>query len=245
MGILSFPEVFIESSNVGAIKIAQEIGERNLYQMIKAFHFGERTGIDLPGEEYGICRPLSSWRKSSLRIAIGYEISVTAIQVLRAMNVFATRGRLVRPSISLGAGVRGISGAENQEPPKVLSEGTASELAEIFKRVVEEGTGLPAKLEGFDIAGKTGTAQKLDEELGRYSSSKHLASFVGFVPADDPAISMIVVLDEPKGLMQYGGQVAAPVFRDISARVLRYLRAAPKPKAETLVTAKMAKASRP
>lgn len=245
MGILSFPEVFIESSNVGAIKIAQEIGERNLYQMIKTFHFGERTGIDLPGEEFGICRPLSSWRKSSLRIAIGYEISVTAVQVLRAMNVFATRGRLVRPSISLDVEVRGISGAENQELPKVLSERTASELAEIFKRAVEEGTGLPARLEGFDIAGKTGTAQKFDEELGRYSSAKHLASFVGFVPADDPVISMIVVLDEPKSLMQYGGQVAAPVFRDISARVLRYLRAAPKPKAETLVTAKMAKASRP
>ena len=245
LGILSFPAVFIESSNVGAIMIAQEIGERNLYQMIKAFRFGERTGIDLPGEEYGICRPLSSWRKSSLRTAIGYEISVTAVQVLRAMNVFATRGRLVRPSISLGTGVRGLLGAGNQEPLKVISEETASELAEIFKRVVEEGTGLPAKLEGFDIAGKTGTAQKFDEELGRYSSAKHLASFVGFVPADDPAICMIVVLDEPKGLMQYGGQVAAPAFRDISARVLRYLRAAPKPKAETLVTAKMAKASRP
>jgi cell division protein FtsI (penicillin-binding protein 3) len=245
LGILSFPEVFIESSNVGAIKIAQEIGEQNLYQMIKAFHFGERTGIDLPGEEYGICRPLSSWKKSSLRIAIGYEISVTAVQVLRAMNVFATRGRLIRPSISLSAGVRGLSIPGNQAPLKVLSEGTAAELAEIFKRVVEEGTGLSARLEGFDIAGKTGTAQKFDEDIGRYSSAKHLASFVGFVPADDPVISMIIVLDEPKGLMQYGGQVAAPVFRDISARVLRYLCAAPKPKAEILVTAKMAKASRP
>jgi len=245
LGILSFPEVFIESSNVGAIMIAQEIGEQNLYHMIKAFHFGERTGIDLPGEEYGICRPLSSWKKSSLRIAIGYEISVTAVQVLRAMNVFATRGRLIRPSISLSAGVRGLSSPGSQVPPKVLSEGTASELAEIFKRVVEEGTGLPARLEGFDIAGKTGTAQKFDEDLGGYSSAKHMASFVGFVPADDPIISMIVVLDEPKGLMQYGGQLAAPVFRDISARVLRYLYAAPKPKAEILVTAKMAKASRP
>jgi cell division protein FtsI (penicillin-binding protein 3) len=245
LGILSFPEVFIESSNVGAIMIAQEIGEQNLYHMIKAFHFGERTGIDLPGEEYGICRPLSSWKKSSLRIAIGYEISVTAVQVLRAMNVFATRGRLIRPSISLSAGVRGLSSPGSQVPLKVLSEGTASELAEIFKRVVEEGTGLPARLEGFDIAGKTGTAQKFDEDLGGYSSAKHMASFVGFVPADDPIISMIVVLDEPKGLMQYGGQLAAPVFRDISARVLRYLYAAPKPKAEILVTAKMAKASRP
>lgn len=244
-GILSFPEVFIESSNVGAIKIAQEIGEQNLFQMIKAFRFGERTGIDLPGEEYGICRPLSSWRKSSLRIAIGYEISVTAVQLLGAMNVFAARGRLVRPSISLGTGVGGLSGAVNQEPLKVLSEGTASELVEIFMRVVEEGTGLPARLEGFEIAAKTGTAQKLDEELGRYSSARHLASFVGFVPAHDPVISMIVVLDEPKGLMQYGGQLAAPVFRDISARVLRYLRVAPRPKTETLVTAKMAKAIRP
>jgi len=111
--------------------------------------------------------------------------------------------------------------------------------------VVDEGTGVTAKLEGFEIAGKTGTAQKFDEDLGRYSSAKHLASFVGFVPADDPVLCMIVVLDEPKGLEQYGGQVAAPAFRDISARVLRYLRAAPKPKAGILVTAKMAKARRP
>jgi len=245
MGILSFPGVFIESSNVGAIKIAQEIGERNLYQMIKTFGFGVRTGIDLPGEEYGICRPLSSWKKSSLRIAIGYEISVTAVQVLRAMNVFATHGRLVRPSIFLGTGTRGPSGPGKQESMKVLSEQTASELTEIFRRVVDEGTGVTAKLGGFEIAGKTGTTQKFDEDLGRYSSAKHLASFVGFVPADDPVLCMIVVLDEPKGLEQYGGQVAAPAFRDISARVLRYLRAAPKPKAGILVTAKMAKARRP
>jgi cell division protein FtsI/penicillin-binding protein 2 len=239
MGILSFPEVIIESSNVGAIMIAQEIGEERLYRMIKTLRFGERTGIDLPGEEYGICRPLSSWSRSSLRIAIGYEINVTALQVLRAMNVIATGGSLVKPRITRE------SGDKTDQPVQVLSEKTSSELSAIFKRVIEDGTGQPARLDGFDIAGKTGTAQKYDPAIRAYSSALHLASFVGFVPAGNPVITMIVVIDEPKGVQQYGGQVAAPVFRDIAARVLRYLREAPRPKPQPLVTARMEKANQP
>jgi cell division protein FtsI/penicillin-binding protein 2 len=246
LGILSFPEVLIESSNVGTIMVAQEMGEEKLYRMIKILRFGERTGIDLPGEEYGICRPLSAWSRSSLRIAIGYEINVTALQILRAMNVYATGGLLVRPRITREStdGLP-VAGASSDVPARVLSEKTASELTAIFKRVVEDGTGQPARLDGFDIAGKTGTAQKFDPSIGAYSSALHRASFVGFVPADNPVLTMIVVLDEPKGIQQYGGQVAAPVFRDIAARVLRYLRAAPKPSPQPLVTARMEKAHRP
>ena len=242
MGILSFPEVFIESSNVGTIKIAQLLGEEKLYRMIKAFHFGERTGIDLPGEEYGICRPLANWRKSSLRISIGYEISVTALQVLRAMNVIATRGLLVQPCIShTSADSVGPSPAAEK---RILSQKTSAELTEIFKRVVEEGTGEPGRLDGFDIAGKTGTSQKLDADREGYSASLHLTSFVGFVPADNPVLSMIIVIDEPKGVLQYGGQVSAPVFREIAARTLRYLHEIPKPSPEPLVSAQLQKASR-
>ncbi|MHB8094508.1 MAG: peptidoglycan D,D-transpeptidase FtsI family protein [Candidatus Aminicenantales bacterium] len=246
LGVLSFPEVFIESSNVGTIMIAEEIGESKLYQMIKTFHFGEKTGIDLPGEEVGICRPLSRWRRSSLRIAIGYEISVTALQILRAMNVYATRGLLVKPTIArLDVEAGGPEAPDAAAPENIISKKTASELAGVFQRVVDEGTGLPAKLDGFDIAGKTGTAQKLDPAIGRYTSSKHLASFVGFVPVDHPLLSMIVVLDEPRGFMQYGGQVSAPVFRNIADRVLRYFRAVPKPKPESPFPDGVKKASLP
>lgn len=246
LGILSFPEVIIESSNVGTIMLAQEMGEAKLYQMIKTLRFGERTGIDLPGEEFGICRPLSSWSRSSLRIAIGYEINVTAIQILRAMNAVGTGGFLVKPRItreSAGPVLPPGAGATQAAPVRVLSEKTASELAEIFRRAVEDGTGQPARIDGFDIAGKTGTAQKFDPAIRAYSSALHRASFVGFVPAENPVFTMVVVLDEPKGLQQYGGQVAAPIFREIAARVLRYLRAAPKP--QPLVTARMEKANRP
>jgi cell division protein FtsI/penicillin-binding protein 2 len=238
MGILTFPGVFIESSNVGAIMIAQEVGARGLYDMIKSFRFGERTGIDLPGEQSGIVHPLSSLRASSLRVAIGYEVSVTAIQVLRAMNVFATRGRLVRPRIALDRPVDAPAAGAEVIPARVVDE-----LLPVLEEVVAEGTGTTARIEGFDIAGKTGTAQKVDPALGAYSSRLHLASFVGFVPAERPALSVIVILDEPQGLFQYGGQLAAPVFREIAARALRYLRVAPKP--APVVTASLRTGGRP
>ena len=240
LGILTFPGVFIESSNVGAIMIAQEIGARGLYDMVRTFRFGEKTGIDLPGEESGIVHPLSTWRDSSFRVAIGYEISVTALQVLRAMNVYATRGLLVRPRITMDQ-----PAGDTEAATEVLPRRIADELVPIFEEVVEEGTGASARLEGFDIAGKTGTAQKVDPALGAYSSRLHLASFVGFVPAGRPVLSMIVVIDEPRGLFQYGGQVAAPVFREIAARVLRYLRVAPKAAPQTLITASLGKGVRP
>jgi len=240
LGILTFPGVFIESSNVGAIMIAQEIGARGLYDMVRTFRFGEKTGIDLPGEESGIVHPLSTWRDSSFRVAIGYEISVTALQVLRAMNVYATRGLLVRPRITMDQ-----PAGDTEAATEVLPRRIADELVPIFEEVVEEGTGTSARLEGFDIAGKTGTAQKVDPALGAYSSRLHLASFVGFVPAGRPVLSMIVVIDEPRGLFQYGGQVAAPVFREIAARVLRYLRVAPKAAPQTLITASLGKGVRP
>jgi cell division protein FtsI/penicillin-binding protein 2 len=240
LGILNFPGVFIESSNVGAIMIAQEVGARGLYDMIRAFRFGDKSGIDLPGEQEGVVHPLSTWRNSSFRVAIGYEISVTALQVLRAMNVYATRGLLVRPHVTLD---RPAANAEGEAV--VISEKVADELVPVFEGVVEEGTGTSARLEGFDIAGKTGTAQKVDRALGVYSSRMHLASFVGFVPARRPVLSMIVVLDEPQGTLHYGGQVAAPVFREIAARVLRYLRVVPKAAPPALITASLAKGERP
>jgi len=240
-GILSFPEVFIHSSNVGTIKIGQKVGENALYEAIKSFRFGLKTGIDLPAEESGIFLSLNSWSVRSLAsVSIGYEISVTAIQILQAVNIIANHGYYLPPRI-----VREISGS----PPKikkslfsnkpVTSKEAASELISILERVVQEGTGQAAQVEGYTIAGKTGTTQKFDSALGAYSNSRHLASFVGFVPVERPAFSMIVVLDEPKKTEHYGGQVAAPVFREIASRVLRYLHIFPQRKQpSTLIAAK-------
>jgi len=249
MGVLTFPEVIIHSSNVGTIMVGQRIGQERLYRMIQDFRFGQRTGLDLPGEEGGIFHPLKKWSRTSLAAhSIGYEISVTAVQVLQAMNILANRGILVpfrmtqtSPSpIGSNAGlpVAGI---------RILSERTASELtSRVFEEVVADGTGQAARIDGFSAAGKTGTARKLDHDLGVYVASLHLASFVGFVPADRPVLSIVVVLDEPKFSLQYGGQVAAPVFREIARRVLLYLRQTPESDpSKKIVTAQLRSQDRP
>jgi len=221
VGVLSFPQVIIESSNVGTVLFAQRLSIQEFYETIRAFQFGMRTGIDLPGEVAGLVRPPDRWnKKNSLpHIAIGYEVAVTAIQMLRAMNVFATGGRLVRPRVARegGAPAGGWAGEDGDSPARVIAEKTASELVErIFTDVVDEGTAKLGRLDGFGAAGKTGTAQKYDPGLGTYTR-RYTASFVGFTPIDRPRLSMIVVLDEPKE-GYYGGQVCAPVFRTSPAR---------------------------
>lgn len=244
MGVLSFPDVIIQSSNVGAIKIAERIGAENIYRMFKAFRFGEKTGIDLPGEEAGIFHPLEKWRKSSLRVAIGYEISATPLQVLRAINVFATGGYLVKPKVRLEHPYpfSAIIPASPELPDGselILSPQTSQQLVNVvLQKVVESGTGREAALPGYIMAGKTGTAQKYDPELRAYSNSRHIASFVGFIQADRPLISMIVVIDEPRGRFHYGGQVAAPVFREVARKVLLYLQQPPQKLADSLLLAR-------
>jgi len=230
LGVLTFSEVIVQSSNVGTIKVGQRIGQENLYRMIQDFRFGQKTGLDLPGEEGGIFHPLYKWSRTSLAAhSIGYEISVTAVQILQAMNILANRGVLVPFRITRTS----LNPAEfNPDIPaagaRIITEKTASELtSRVFEGVVTDGTGQAARIDGFTVAGKTGTARKLDQDLGVYLANRHLASFVGFAPADRPVLSMVVVLDEPKFSLQYGGQVAAPVFREIARRVLLYLRQAP------------------
>jgi len=249
LGVLTFSEVIIQSSNVGTIKVGQRIGQENLYRMIQNFRFGQKTGLDLPGEEGGIFHPLYKWSRTSLAAhSIGYEISVTAVQILQAMNILANRGVLVPFRITRTS----LNPAEfNPDMPaagaRIISERTASELtSRVFEGVVTDGTGQAARIDGFTAAGKTGTARKLDQDLGVYLANRHLASFVGFVPADRPVLSMVVVLDEPKFSLQYGGQVAAPVFREIARRVLLYLRQAPQfdPNRKT-VTAQLQSQDRP
>ncbi len=243
MGLLRFPEVIVHSSNVGTIKVGQRVGQDRLYQMIQAFGFGRKTGLDLPGEENGIFHSLRKWSRTSLAAhSIGYEISVTAAQILQAMNVLANRGRLV--PLRITRETLNLSGFDPDGPQtsvRIISEDTATALTHrVFEEVVASGTGQAAQIEGFRVAGKTGTARKLDPQLRVYLASRHLASFVGFVPTGRPVLSMVVVIDEPKFSPQYGGQVAAPVFREIARRILLYLRQAPQSgPAEKLVTARL------
>lgn len=236
---LAFPDVIIHSSNIGTIQIGERIGEQNLYDMIRTYGYGKKTGVDLPAEAPGLLNPIKNWTSISLAsISIGYEISVTAIQMLQAINVIANRGIATRPMI-----VKNIvlNSEKIQKQPseyrRVITEDIASQLIDIFQQVTEVGTGTAAHIEGYNTAGKTGTSQKFDPDIGTYSSSKHTALFVGFAPVEAPLFSMIVVIDNPKGLY-YGGQVAAPVFREIGRQIFRYLRIPPKPvPPKTFITA--------
>jgi len=240
-GQLTFTEVIQYSSNVGAIQIGQLVGERFFFERIKAYGFGERTRIDLPGEEKGIFRKLSDWSKISLAsLSFGQEISVTAIQLLQAVNIIANRGLITNPKI-----VKKILLSKNEarERPshhkRVLAKETTSNMIKILERVVEEGTGTTAHIEGYRIAGKTGTAQKFDPKINAYSLTLHTSSFVGFAPVEKPAFTMIVVIDEPKD-KYYGGEVAAPLFRKIAQRLFLYLRIPPqKEKSKVLLTARL------
>jgi cell division protein FtsI/penicillin-binding protein 2 len=223
--VLSFPQVLIKSSNVGTVQFAQRLSIPEFCETIKDFGIGAKTGIELPAEEPGRVRPAEEWnRNNSLpHVAIGYEITVTPLQMLRAMNVFAAGGLLVRPRI-VGDVAAGAGPA--QGPVRIIRERTASELVgRVFEAVVEEGTATKGRLDGYRIAGKTGTAQKYDHALRAYTKN-YTASFVGFTPVENPRLSMIVVLDSPKE-GYYGGEVCAPVFRDIARQVLRYLRVQP------------------
>ncbi len=223
--ILSFPQVLIRSSNVGTVLFAQRLSIAEFCETIRAFGVGAKTGVELPAEEPGLVRPAENWNKNNslAHIAIGYELSVTPLQMLQAMNVFAAGGLLVRPRI-VRDGAADPSTAPG--PVRVIGERTSAELVgRVFEAVVEEGTAKDGRLDGFRIAGKTGTARKYDRALDAYTRN-YTASFVGFTPVGDPRISMIVVLDSPKE-RYYGGEACAPVFRDIARQVLRYLRVPP------------------
>ncbi|MCL5061862.1 MAG: penicillin-binding protein 2 [Nitrospiraceae bacterium] len=225
-GILSFKEVIQKSSNVGTIKIGLNLGRERLYEYVKRFGFGEKTGIDLAGEVSGWVRPPAKWSGTSIgAISIGQEVAVTPLQVLRAYSAIANGGFLVKPYIV--SEIRSPDGnvvhKTNPETRRILSEKTVSVFREILKTVTEEGgTAMEAAVDGNQVAGKTGTAQLIDPKTKRYSKEKYVSSFVGFVPADKPRIAMIVVIHEPKGQI-YGGVVAGPVFRKIASESLSYL----------------------
>ncbi|UCH44887.1 MAG: penicillin-binding protein 2 [Nitrospiraceae bacterium] len=225
--ILSFSEVIQRSSNVGAVQIGLKLGADNYYNYLRKFGFGQKAGIDFPGEIRGILRDRQDWSGTSLAaLSIGQEIGVTPLQILRAYAAIANGGLLMKPYIvseiisAKGEIVkRNVATAEQ----RVVSRATADRVKEILKTVVEEGgTAQKANIEGNLVAGKTGTAQIFDSERGRYARSRHISSFVGFAPADDPKVALIVVVYEPEG-SAYGGVVAAPVFRKIVEHSFAYL----------------------
>ncbi len=243
---LTFPEVIEKSSNIGTIKLGQRLGPFKFYEYLRSFGLGSLTGIDLPGEVRGILRKPRKWSGLSMAaLPIGQEISVTAIQLATAASAIANGGVLMGPWV-----VKAIVSKEGRvvkefEPTpvrRVISQETAYKLTNILKRVVTQGTGTRAQVSGYEVAGKTGTAQKTDPKTGKYSQDKTIASFLGWVPADNPRILILVVVDEPKGLfyegrmVHYGGLIAAPVFREVAQRTLCYLNVPPEksPKGEII-----------
>ncbi len=228
-GLLPVWGVLAESSDVGSIKIALRLGEDRYYKYIRAFGFGQPTGIELPGETRGMTKPPSRWSKVSIAaISIGQEIGISAIQLAGLVSTFANDGVYVAPRIVEGTvppteGLQTVS-FHTGESRRVISQYTAAEMRSMMEKVVTSpgATGRRAVLEGYSSAGKTGTGQKVDPATGAYSKTKYVGSFAGLAPVNSPQIVVVVILDSAVGPHQ-GGQVAAPVFRRISQQVLEYL----------------------
>lgn len=219
---LSAADVLAKSSNIGAINIALKVGESRMYEYVRRFGFGQRTGVPLPAESPGRLRPLRQWHRTSLAsIAMGHELSATTLQLARAVAVIANGGLLVQPRLVLWR--READGSvvkTSVEPPqRVLKPETAFLMRRLMEGVVLHGTGGAARLDGYSAAGKTGTAQIFDPRLGRFTHIYH-ANFVGFAPVTEPAIVVAVTLN---GARRYGGEVAAPVFRKVASEALRIL----------------------
>lgn len=227
-GLLTFEDVMVHSSNVGAVRVGLALGQQRFYDYIRRFGFGERMGIQLPGETAGLVRRTEKWSSlSNASMSIGQEIGVTPLQIARAMATIANGGIRVEPRIVdrvVDRNGETIYRPPRPTPVRVISEKTAAVLNEILKAVVARGTGGNAALAEHIVAGKTGTGQKAVR--GGYASDRFVASFAGYLPADRPRLVILIVVDEPKGA-QYGGTVAAPAFREIAEATLRYLGVAP------------------
>jgi cell division protein FtsI (penicillin-binding protein 3) len=221
-GTLTIAEALAKSSNVAAIKLGMRVGDNAMYDYITRFGFGARTGVELPSETAGILRKLAHWQPSSIgSIAMGQEIGVTPVQMVAAFGALANDGVRVAPH--LVREIRDASGAvvftSQVEQRRVVSVETATALRGMLEGVTLNGTAKKAQLDGYSAAGKTGTAQKIDPKTRAYSKTKYVGSFVGFAPVNNPAIVIIVVMDEPAGAY-HGGDVAAPVFREIAEQIL-------------------------
>ena len=218
-GVLTFSDVIAQSSNIGCAKVAERLGNERFGKAVRGLGFGAPTGIDLPGETAGLLRPVDKWGRIHLvTTAFGQGIAVTPLQMARGFAAIANGGDLLRPYI-----VKRITdedgtvryAATPHLERRVMSRKTAKTVTDMLVGVTEHGTGKQALMEGFRVAGKTGTAQKVDPVTGRYSARDRMSSFIGFVPADNPALVILVVIDSPR-TATYGGVVAAPAFRAVA-----------------------------
>jgi cell division protein FtsI (penicillin-binding protein 3) len=226
-GVLSVSDIIAESSDVGAIKIALRLGEDRFYKYIRAFGFGQQTGIELPGETRGLTKPVNRWSKVSIgAISMGQEIGISPLQLIGLISTIANDGMWVAPRIVAGTvapqSTPQTISFQPAESRRVISPLTAAQMREMLQGVVLHGTGRKAILEGYSSAGKTGTAQKVDPATGVYSKTKYVASFAGFAPVNDAKVAIAVILDSAVGLHQ-GGQVSAPVFQRVAQQVLEYM----------------------
>src|SRR5436305_3093317 len=226
-GLLTVSDVLAESSDVGSIKIGLRLGEDRFYKYIRAFGFGQTTGIELPGETRGLTKPVSRWSKVSIAaISMGQEIGITPLQLAGLISTMANDGIYVAPRIT-AATIQPQSAPQTiafhpVNEHRVISSLTAAQMRQMMQGVVLHGTGTKAKLIGYSSAGKTGTAQKVDPATHAYSHTKYVATFAGFAPINSPAVTIAVGLDSVEGLHQ-GGWVSAPVFTRIAQQVLEYL----------------------
>src|SRR5262249_27788845 len=230
-GWLPFSKILQVSSNIGFTKVAEKVKKDRYHRYIEKFGFGQLTGIDLPGEVPGLVRKPESWSAIDLAThAFGQGISTTPLQLIMAYAAIANGGVLIRPYVARRVLPPTGGGGLGKQPHvvrRVISEKTAKLLASMLQDVTNEGgTGVMANVEGFEVAGKTGTAQKADAVHGGYAAKKRVGSFVGFVPANNPRLVALVLIDEPE-VNVYGGIVAAPVFRNIAQGALRRLAVAP------------------
>jgi cell division protein FtsI (penicillin-binding protein 3) len=239
LGRISVAHALEESSDVGAVKMGLKLGPERFYSYIKAFGFGSRSGIQLPSETRGLLRPPKRWGATSIdSLAIGQEIAVTPIQLVSMVSTIGNGGTYLPPTILLdtskqlqpGNSLKPMAFHPEQELPQPLPPGahrvisplTSAKMRKMMEGIVLNGTGRKAALDGYSAAGKTGTAQKIDVVTHTYSHTKHIGSFAGFAPVNNPAISVAVIIDSPSG-MGWGADVSAPVFKEVAQQVLEYL----------------------
>lgn len=228
---LSASDIVVLSSNIGAVKMGEKVGYERFYNSLKDFGFGEKTGIDLLGERSGFIRsPESSREIDQATTYYGHGILVTSLQLVTAMSSIANGGRLMRPYLVKEVTDQSGNVVKSNQPVmvrRVLSEATTRKVTSVLEEVTtDEGTAEKAAIPGYRVAGKTGTARKVDEQTGQYSNRKHVSIFVGFVPVNDPKMVILVMIDEPQGF-NYGGLVAGPVFSEIGKWALNNMRIKP------------------
>src|SRR5215469_3089000 len=244
--VITVHEALEHSSDVAAVKLALKTGPDNFYKYIRAFGFGSRPGVELPGETRGLLRPVNKWGSTSIgSIAMGQEIGVTPVQLVSMVSTIANGGTYLPPHVLMpAASVPNTQNSAAQQATlkpmpfhpggelpnplpagahRVISEESAAQMRDMMERVVLYGTGKAAQLNGFSSGGKTGTAQKVDPRTHLYSKTMHVASFAGIAPVNNPVIAVAVVIDNPKGASYYGAQVSAPVFTEVAQQVLEYL----------------------